>query len=82
MAEFKTPFFRSFLVNDPKLVDIVLKERARDFPKSGRITRGLTGLLGQKSVFLTNGVEWQAQRRLLDPAFAHGRVRDGSLGRP
>ena len=77
MAEFKTPFFRSFLVNDPKLVDIVLKERARDFPKSGRITRGLTGLLGQKSVFLTNGAEWQAQRRLLDPAFAHGRVRDG-----
>ena len=36
MAEFRTPFFRSYLVNDPSLIDLVLKRRPDDFPKSGR----------------------------------------------
>ena len=26
MAEFRTPFFRSYLVNQPELVDLVLKD--------------------------------------------------------
>lgn len=54
MAEFRTPFFRSFMVNDPTLVDLVLKERPDDFPKSSRVSEGLRPLLGE-SVFLTNG---------------------------
>lgn len=76
MAEFKTPFFRSFLVNDPALINRVLKERPLDFPKSDRIAEGLRPLLGKTSVFLTNGTEWQRQRRLIDPAFEGGRLRD------
>ncbi len=75
MAEFKTPFFRSFLVNDPKLVREVLNVRPEDFPKSDRISEGLRPLLGN-SVFVTNGAEWERQRRIIDPAFEGGRLRD------
>lgn len=75
MAEFRTPFFRSYLCNDPALIDLVLKDRPADFPKSDRVREGLAPLLG-RSVFVTNGAEWEAQRRIIDPAFAHGRLRD------
>ena len=75
MAEFKTPFFRSYLVNQPELVDLVLKQRPRDFPKSNRVSEGLRPLLGN-SVFLTNGAEWERQHRIIDPAFEGGRLRE------
>ncbi len=75
MAEFRTPFFRSYLCNDPKLVALVLKQRPEDFPKSDRIREGLAPLLGN-SVFVTNGEVWKRQRRIIDPAFEGGRLRD------
>ncbi len=75
MAEFRTPFFRSYLCNDPALVARVLKERPEDFPKSDRIGEGLRPLLGN-SVFVTNGEVWKRQRRIIDPAFEGGRLRD------
>lgn len=75
MAEFRTPFFRSYLANDPDLVKRVLKDRPEDFPKSDRIGAGLRPLLGN-SVFLTNGETWKRQRRIIDPAFEGGRLRD------
>ena len=75
MAEFRTPFFRSYLMNDPDLVDLILKDRPDDFPKSGRVAEGLRPLLGE-SVFLTNGATWRRQRRIIDPAFGHGRLRE------
>jgi len=75
MAEFKTPFFRSYLINQPELVKTVLQERPKDFPKSDRIGEGLRPLLGN-SVFLTNGATWERQRRIIDPAFEGGRLRD------
>jgi cytochrome P450 len=75
MAEFRTPFFRSYLCNDPDLVDLVLSGRPRDFPKSDRVREGLAPLLG-RSVFVTNGAEWAAQRRIIDPAFAKGRLHE------
>ncbi|MFT4151049.1 MAG: cytochrome P450 [Paracoccaceae bacterium] len=75
MAEFRTPFFRSYLCNDPALVDLVLKDRPDDFPKSNRIRAGLEPLLGN-SVFVTNGEVWKRQRRIIDPAFEGGRLRD------
>ncbi len=46
-----------------------------DFPKSDRIGEGLRPLLGE-SVFLTNGAQWQRQRRIIDPAFEGGRLRE------
>ena len=75
MAEFRTPFFRSYLINDPGLVARVLTERPGDFPKSLRIAEGLRPLLGN-SVFVTNGEVWRRQRRIIDPAFEGGRLRD------
>ncbi len=75
MAEFRTPFFRSYMINQPDLVDEVLKKRPDDFPKSDRISEGLRPLLGE-SVFLTNGAVWKRQRRIIDPAFEGGRLKD------
>ncbi|EEB85658.1 cytochrome P450 family protein [Roseobacter sp. GAI101] len=75
MAEFKTPFFRSYLMNQSDLVKTVLKTRPDDFPKSDRIGEGLRPLLGN-SVFLTNGQTWKRQRRIIDPAFEGGRLRE------
>lgn len=75
MAEFRTPFFRSYMVNDPALVARVLNERPDDFPKSNRIREGLLPLLGN-SVFVTNGEIWKRQRRIIDPAFEGGRLKD------
>ena len=75
MAEFRAPFFRSYLVNDPHLIKRVLNERPDDFPKSDRIGAGLRPLLGE-SVFLTNGETWKRQRRIIDPAFEGGRLRE------
>ena len=79
MAGFKTPFFRSYLANDPELVKRVLKDRPDDFPKSDRIGAGLRPLLGNP-VFLTNGEVWKRQRRIIDPAFESGRLRDAYGG--
>lgn len=75
MAEFRTPFFRSYLINQPDLVKRVLKERPDDFPKSTRVNEGLRPLLGN-SVFVTNGDVWKRQRRIIDPAFEGGRLRE------
>jgi len=75
MAEFRTPFFRSYMINQPSLIKTVLKERPDDFPKSQRVSEGLKPLLGE-SVFLTNGEVWKRQRRIIDPAFEGGRLRD------
>jgi len=75
MAEFRTPFFRSYLMNQPDLVKTVLKDRPDDFPKSDRVSEGLRPLLGN-SVFLTNGDMWKRQRRIIDPAFEGGRLRE------
>ena len=75
MAEFKTPFFRSYLLNQPSLIEEVLKKRPEDFPKSDRVGEGLRPLLGN-SVFLTNGATWERQRRIIDPAFEGGRLKE------
>lgn len=75
MAEFRTPFFRSFLINEPELIGEVLKNNPDQFPKSKRVREGLTPILGN-SVFLTNGAVWKQQRRIIDPAFEGGRLRD------
>ena len=75
MAEFRTPFFRSYLMNQPELVRTVLKDRPMDFPKSDRISEGLRPLLGN-SVFFSNGAQWERQRRIIDPAFEGGRLRE------
>ncbi|MBI1416877.1 MAG: cytochrome P450 [Limimaricola sp.] len=76
MAEFRTPFFHSVMVNDLAVIRTVLNDRPDDFPKSDRVGSGLRPLLGN-SVFLTNGAVWKRQRRIIDPAFEEGgRLRE------
>ena len=75
MAEFRLPFLHTFLVNQPSLWRHVLTRSPQDFPKSPRFAAGLEPLLGQ-GVFLTNGAQWERQRRIIDPAFEGGRLRD------
>jgi len=75
MAEFRIPFLHTFLINDPALWRHALIARPQDFPKSPRMAAGLEPLLGQ-GVFLTNGAQWEQQRRIIDPAFEGGRLRD------
>jgi len=75
MAEFRGPFIHSFTCNDPVLVDVILKKRPMDFPKSPRMAAGLQPLLGNSS-FVSNGETWLHQRRIIDPAFEGGRLRE------
>ncbi|MFN4098650.1 MAG: cytochrome P450 [Pararhodobacter sp.] len=75
MAEFRIPFLHTFLVNEPALWRRVLQETPMDFPKSPRMAAGLEPLLGQ-GVFLSSGGLWARQRRIIDPAFEGGRLRD------
>jgi cytochrome P450 len=77
MAEFRTPFFRIYMINQPELIKIILKDHPNDFPKSNRIGKGLRPLL-VNSVFLTNGDTWKRQRRIIDLAFEGGRLRETS----
>ena len=48
MAEFRTPFFRSYLINQPELINQVLRQRSQEFPKSDRVGEGLRPLPGQR----------------------------------
>lgn len=75
MAEVKTPFRNAYLVNQPDLVKTALVDRPDDFPKAEAIRRTLYDLLGD-SVFVTNGDLWKRQRRMIDPAFAGGRLKE------
>jgi len=71
MAEFRTPFFHSFLINQPALIQLVLQQRPDDFPKSSRIATGLYPLLVDSVVF-TTGRTWQRQRRTVNPTCEGG----------
>ncbi len=74
MAAMRLPRFWSYFVNDPKVLHTVLKERTDDFPKSEIINATLASLLGS-GVFVSNGDLWKHQRRIIDPAFAGGKLR-------
>ncbi len=75
MAEFRMPFFRSYFVNQPEIIKTVLNERPDDFPKSEIIRGALYTLLGD-GVFVSNGETWKRQRRIIDPSFEGGRLRE------
>ena len=75
MADLRTLFFRSYMINQPELIKIILKDHPDDFTKSNCIEKGLRPLLGNL-VFLTNGDTWKRQRRIIDPAFEGGRLRE------
>ncbi|MHA3980396.1 cytochrome P450 [Halovulum sp. GXIMD14794] len=75
MAQQRAVFFDSFTINQPDIVKLILEGRPDDFPKSPIIGDTLKLLLGE-SVFVTNGEQWKRQRRIIDPAFEGGRLRE------
>lgn len=75
LAEVRTPWYRTYMPNQPDLVRQVLVEDPDHFPKSDIVRRMIGDLLGH-SVFVTNGETWERQRRIIDPSFRGGRLRD------
>ena len=74
LTEVRTPWYNSYMPNQPDLVRRVLVEQPDDFPKSEVVRRTIGDLLGQ-SVFVTNGEKWKRQRRIIDPSFEGGKLR-------
>jgi len=75
LTEVRTPWYASYMPNQPDLVRRILVERPDDFPKSDVVRATIGDLLGE-SVFVTNGAKWKRQRRIIDPSFEGGRLRE------
>ncbi|MFK7941462.1 MAG: cytochrome P450 [Paracoccaceae bacterium] len=75
LTEVRTPWYASYMPNQPDLVRRVLVERPDDFPKSDVVRATIGDLLGE-SVFVTNGEKWKRQRRIIDPSFEGGKLRE------
>ncbi|MEO1613847.1 MAG: cytochrome P450, partial [Pseudomonadota bacterium] len=63
-----------YIVNAPKAVRKVLINEVAVFPKSDLMVGALTPLVGD-GIFISAGDRWKAQRAMIDPAFAHMRIR-------
>jgi len=63
-----------FMPNQPDLVRRILVSEADHFPKSDMLSNILKLLLGN-GLFVANGEEWERQRRMIDPAFAHAKLQ-------
>ncbi|MDO7834157.1 cytochrome P450 [Sphingobium sp. HBC34] len=58
-----------YIANELVLVDRILKG-GTEFPKHHELVKGLWPLIGN-SVFSANGEDWEHQRAMVNPAFAH-----------
>ena len=74
VSEVKLPGGAALFPIDPEVVRRVLVEESEDFPKSVIVADTLGLLLGD-SIFVSNGEVWKRQRRMMNPAFAHTRVK-------
>ncbi len=72
---FARRFSAAFMANDPDLVREVLKDRPRDFPKVQPDWRRVAPAAGQFGLS-DQWREWERQRRIIDPAFEGGRLRE------
>ncbi|MFM8567124.1 MAG: cytochrome P450 [Gemmatimonadota bacterium] len=60
-------------VNDPQLVAQVLTDPAGIFPKNDLMVDAVAPLIGN-AMFVSSGVTWRRQRRMIEPAFSHMRL--------
>lgn len=58
-----------YIANELPLVDRILRG-GTEFPKHRELVKGLSPLIGN-SVFSANGEDWENQRAMVNPAFAH-----------
>ena len=75
LTEVRTPWYNSYMPNQPDLVRRILVEEPERFPKSDIVRQTIGDLLGE-SVFVTNGEKWKRQRRIIDPSFEGGKLRE------
>ncbi|MEM7212426.1 MAG: cytochrome P450, partial [Pseudomonadota bacterium] len=75
LTEVRTPWYNSYMPNQPDLVRRMLVEEPDAFPKSDIVRQTIGDLLGE-SVFVTNGEKWKRQRRIIDPSFEGGKLRE------
>jgi cytochrome P450 len=69
MGEIRLPGRTMYIANELSLVDRILRGGTA-FPKHSELVRNLDPLIGN-SVFSANGADWESQRAMVNPAFAH-----------
>ena len=74
MGQITLPGRKIFMPNQYELVRKILVTDAPKYPKSDMLDSILKLLIGN-GVFVANGDEWKRQRRLIDPAFAHAKLK-------
>ena len=74
MGEIRLPKLDFFIANDLAVVDQVMDDREKIFPKHDFLNALLDPLIGN-SVFSANGKDWEDQRAMVNPAFAHTNLK-------
>jgi cytochrome P450 len=74
MGEIHLPRLDFYIANELNLVERVMTDADREFPKHKFLSDFVEPLIGQ-SVFNTNGQVWEDQRRMINPAFAHTNLK-------
>ncbi len=69
MGEIRLPGRTMYIANELSLVDQILRGGTA-YPKHSELVRNLDPLIGN-SVFSANGKDWESQRAMVNPAFAH-----------
>ncbi len=69
MGEIRMPGRIMYIANELPLVDRILRGGTA-YPKHSELVRNLSPLIGN-SVFSANGADWESQRAMVNPAFAH-----------
>ena len=74
MGEIHMPRLDFYIANELSIVDEVLNDRARIYPKHEFLQELLDPLIGN-SVFSANGADWDNQRAMVNPAFTHTNLK-------
>ena len=74
MGEIHLPRLDFYIANDLSVVDRVMDDREKAFPKHRFLNDLLDPLIGN-SVFSANGQDWEDQRAMVNPAFAHTNLK-------
>lgn len=74
MGEIHLPRLDFYIANELSIVERVMTDAEREFPKHRFLSDFVEPLIGQ-SVFNTNGQLWEDQRRMINPAFAHTNLK-------